>query len=48
MQLRPLPPEISDISSNGWPSHGKHTCGDTEPKREEIWNDYLQMESLTC
>jgi len=48
MQFWPLPPEISYVSGNSRPSNEKHACGGAGPRREEMWNDYLQMESLTC
>ena len=48
MQFWPLPPEISYVSGNSQPSNEKHACGGAESRREEMWNYYLQMKSLTC
>ena len=48
MQFWPLPSEISYVSGNSRPSNEKRACGGAESRREEMWNYYLQMESLTC
>ena len=48
MQFWPLPPEISYVSGNSQPSNEKYACGCAGSNREEMWNYYLQMKSLTC
>ena len=48
MQFWPLLPDSSYVSSNSQPYNEKHACGGAGSRREDMWNDYLQMESLTC
>ena len=48
MQFWPLPPEISYVSGNSQPLNEKHACGGAGSRREEMWNRWSQMKSLTC